>query len=201
MKNLITFIKTTVIGGLIVIVPLAIIVFVVSDTVDTLITATKPLTQDLPFGIYANAMIAVLIVASAIIGTCFIAGFLLNTFFGTTVKNWLERNLLERIPMYSTLRGLTRSLAGIDGADYPVVEVNLYGSDSRVLGVLVDRLPDERHVVYVPSSPVVTVGQLHILPGTHIKETELSMVETIGCLSQMGLEANKLYSEASVSNK
>lgn len=198
MKNLITFIKTTVIGGLIVIVPLAIIVFVVGDTVNTLITATKPLTQDLPFGIYANAMIAVLIVASAIIGTCFIAGFLLNTFFGAAVKNWLERNLLERIPMYSTLRGLTKSLAGIDGTDYPVVEVNLYGSDSRVLGVLVDRLPDERHVVYVPSSPVVTVGQLHILPRTHIKETELSMVETIGCLSQMGLEANKLYSEASV---
>lgn len=198
MKNLITFIKTTVIGGLIVIVPLAIIVFVVGDTVNTLITATKPLTQDLPFGIYANAMIAVLIVASAIIGTCFIAGFLLNTFFGATVKNWLERNLLERIPMYSTLRGLTKSLAGIDGADYPVVEVNLYGSDSRVLGVLVDRLPDERLVVYVPSSPVVTVGQLHILPRTHIKETELSMVETIGCLSQMGLEANKLYSDASV---
>ena len=198
MKKLITFIKTTVIGGLIVIVPLAIIVFVVGDTVDTLITATKPLTQDLPFGIYANAMIAVLIVASAIIGTCFIAGFLLNTFFGAAVKNWLERNLLERIPMYSTLRGLTKSLAGIDGTDHPVVEVNLYGSDSRVLGVLVDRLPDERHVVYVPSSPVVTVGQLHILPRTHIKETELSMVETIGCLSQMGLEANKLYSEASV---
>lgn len=198
MKNLITFIKTTVIGGLIVIVPLAIIVFVVGDTVNTLITATKPLTQDLPFGIYANAMIAVLIVASAIIGTCFIAGFLLNTFFGAAVKNWLERNLLERIPMYSTLRGLTKSLAGIDGTDYPVVEVNLYGSDSRVLGVLVDKLPDERHVVYVPSSPVVTVGQLHILPRTHIKETELSMVETIGCLSQMGLEANKLYSEASV---
>lgn len=198
MKNLITFIKTTVIGGLVVIIPLAIIVFVVGDTVGTLITATKPLTQDLPFGIFVNAMIAVLIVASVIIGTCFIAGFLLNTFFGKTVKNWLEKNMLERIPMYSTLRGLTRSLAGIDGTDYPVVEVNLYGSDSRVLGVLVDRLPDERHVVYIPSSPVVTVGQLHILPRTHIKETELSMVETIGCLSQMGLEAHKLYSKASM---
>jgi len=198
MKNLIIFIKTTIIGGLVVIVPLAIIVFVVGDTVDSLITATKPLTQDLPFGIFANTIIAVLIVASAITGICFIAGFLLNTFWGTTVKNWLEKNLLERIPMYSTLRGLTQQFAGIEGADYPVVEADLYGSDSRVLGVLVDTLPDERHVVYVPLSPVVTVGQLHILPKTRIKRTALSMAETIGCLSQVGLEANKLYSEASV---
>jgi uncharacterized membrane protein len=198
MKNLIIFIKTTIIGGLVVIVPLAIIVFVVGDTVNSLITATKPLTQDLPFGIFANAIIAVLIVASAITGICFIAGFLLNTFWGTTVKNWLEKNLLERIPMYSTLRGLTQQFAGIEGADYPVVEADLYGSDSRVLGVLVDTLPDERHVVYIPSSPVVTVGQLHILPKTRIKRTTLSMAETIGCLSQVGLEANKLYGEASV---
>lgn len=198
MKNLITFIKTSVIGGLVVIVPLAIIVFVVGDTVDTLITATKPLTEDLPFGTFANAMIAVLIVASAITGICFIAGFLLDTLWGATVKNWLESNLLERIPMYSTLRGLTKQFAGIEGADYPVVEADLYGSDSRVIGVLVDTLPDERHVVYVPSSPVVTVGQLHILPKTRIKKTALSMAETISCLSQAGLEANKLYSDVSV---
>jgi len=198
MKNLIPFIKTTIIGGLVVIVPLAVITFVVGDTINTLITATKPFTHDLPFGTFINTLIAVLIVVSAIIAVCFIAGFLLNTFWGLTVKNWLEKNLLERIPMYSTLRGLTQQFAGIEGADYPVVEVDLYSSDSRVLGVLVDTLPDERHVVYIPSSPIITVGQIYILPEMRIKKTDLSMTETIGCLSQMGLEANKLYKEASV---
>lgn len=197
MNNLVTFFKTTIIGGLIVIVPLAILTFVVGDAVNSLITLTKPLTEDLPFGVFANAVIALLFVTAIIIAICFAAGFLLSTLWGMAIKNWLEKNIFERIPMYTTLRGLTEKFAGIEGADFPVVEADLYNTDGRVLGVRVDTLPDERHVVYVPSSPIVTVGQLHILPKTRVTETDLSMTETIGCLSQMGIEARKLYDESS----
>ncbi len=193
MNNLYGFIKTTIIGGLVVIVPLALIAFVVGDAVTSLITIMKPLTQDFPFDAFTNAVIALLLVAGVIIAVCFTAGFLLSTLWGKAVKNWLEKTLFERIPMYTTLRGLTQKFAGIEGSDFPVVEVDLYNSDNRVLGVLVDTLPDHRRVVYVPSSPIVTVGQLFILPGTRVAETDLSMSETIGCLSQMGVEANKLY--------
>jgi len=196
MNNLVTFFKTTIIGGLIVIVPLAILTFVVSDAVNSLISITKPLTEDLPFGVSTNALIALMFVTAIIIAVCFAAGFLLSTLWGMTIKHWLEKNIFERIPMYSTLRGLTQKFAGIEGADFPVVEVDLYNSDSRVLGVLVDTLPDKRQVVYVPSSPIVTVGQLHVLPKVRVTETDLSMTETIGCLSQMGIDARKLYHES-----
>jgi len=197
VKNFIQFVKTTVIGGLVVIVPLAILVFIVGDAVNTLIEATRPLTADLPFAPLVNALIAVLVVAAIIIAICFAAGYLLSTFWGRTAKDWLEEKVFARIPMYTTLRGLTQRFAGIEDADYPVVEVDLYGSDSRVLGVRVDELPDGRHMVYVPSSPMVTIGQVHILPASRVTETDLSMTETIGCLSQMGLEARKLYSHDS----
>ena len=193
MSNLFSFFKTTIIGGLVVIVPLAIIAFVVGDAVTSLITIMKPLTQDYPFGAFANAVIALVFVAGIIIAVCFIAGVLLSTLWGRAAKSWLEKTLFERIPMYTTLRGLTQQFAGIEGADFPVVEIDLYNTDNRVLGVLIDTLPDARRVVYVPSSPVVTVGQLHILPQARVTETELSMSETIGCLSQMGVDANKLY--------
>jgi uncharacterized membrane protein len=193
VKTFIQFVKTTVIGGLVVIVPLAILVFFVGDAINTLVDITKPLTEGLPFAPLVNALIAVLVVVAIIVAICFVAGFLLSTFWGRTAKNWLEKTVFERIPMYSTLRGLTQRFAGIENAAYPVVEVDLYNSDSRVLGVLVDELPDGRKMVYVPSSPVVTIGQTHILPASCVMETELSMAETIGCLSQMGLEACKLY--------
>ena len=199
MENLITFVKTTVIGGLVIILPLAVIVFVAGDTVNSLIIATKPLTQDLPFGPFVNALIALLLVIAGIVGTCFAAGFLLSTLWGRAIKTWLEKNLFERIPMYTTLRGLTQKFAGIESADFPVVEADLYNSDNRVLGVMVDTLPDERHVVYVPSSPMVTVGQVYIVPSARITKTDLSMSETIGCLSQMGIEAEKLYKASSTS--
>ena len=193
MKNLANFVKTTVIGGLVVIVPLAIIVYVAGDASQTLIEVTKPLTTGFPFHPLVNALLAALIAVLIIVAICFVAGFLLSTFWGRTAKNWIEKTVLERIPMYSTLRGLTQRFAGIEDAGYPVVEADLFGSEGRVLGVLVDELPDGRQVVYVPSSPMVTIGQLHILAASRVTETDLSMAETIGCLSQMGLESRKLF--------
>lgn len=193
MNNFIQFVKTTVIGGLVVIVPLAILVFFVGDAVNSLIEVTRPLTAGLPFGPLVNALIAVLVVAVIIVAICFVAGFLLSTFWGRTAKEWLEKKVFERIPMYTTLRGLTQRFAGIENADYPIVEADLYDSDSRVLGVLVDELPDGRYMVYVPSSPMVTIGQVHILPASRVTKMDLSMAETIGCLSQLGLEAGKMY--------
>ena len=62
-----------------------------------------------------------------------------------------------------------------------------------MIDVPVDTLPDGRGLVHVPSSPIVTVGQLHIRPRAHIKETDLSMPDTIGCISHMGFEMRKLY--------
>jgi hypothetical protein len=100
VKRFIQFVKTTVIGGLVVIVPLAILVFFVSDAVDTLVEATRPFTMNLPFAPLVNTLIAVL---------------------------------------------------------------------------------------------VVTIGQVRILPASRVTKMELSMAVTIGCLSQMGLEAGKMY--------
>lgn len=68
---------------------------------------------------------------------------------------------------------------------------------TTVIGKRVAECPDGRHRVYVPSSPMVTIGQVHILPASRVTEKALSMTETIGCLSQMGLEAGKLYSHDS----
>gem|GEM_PF-2331237 len=50
--------------------------------------------------------------------------------------------------------------------------------------------------VYVTSSPVMSVGKLHRLPGSCITVVDISKVATFGTVSQMGLEARKLYEYA-----
>ncbi len=48
-------------------------------------------------------------------------------------------------------------------------------------------------MVYVPSSPLITIGQIYIALIEHTKEIDASIQDTINCLSKVGLEANKLY--------
>jgi uncharacterized membrane protein len=193
MKKLIEFIKITSIGGLVVIVPIAIVTIVIGDTFKKLIEVTKPLTEHMPFGPLTNSIIAVLIVAFLIIAIFFLAGLLLNTFWGKIVKGWFETKIFERIPMYSTFKGLTQSFVGIESSDFPVVEVDLYGSESRVLGIVVEQIPNGRLMVFIPLSPLVTVGQLNIVPDNCVKKLDGSLPDMIKCISQMGLEAGKLF--------
>jgi len=193
MKKLIEFIKITSIGGLVVIVPIAIVTIVIGDTFKKLIEVTKPLTEHMSFGPLTNSIIAVLIVAFLIIAIFFLAGLLLNTFWGKIVKSWFETKIFERIPMYSTFKGLTQSFVGIESSDFPVVEVDLYGSESRVLGIVVEQIPNGRLMVFIPLSPLVTVGQLNIVPNNCVKKLDGSLPDMVKCISQMGLEAGKLF--------
>lgn len=194
MKPAIEFIKTTVIGGVVVVVPIVVIFIVLGDVYRTLIEVTTPLTRGMTLGPFTNAVIAAVVVILEIILFFFVAGLLLNTLWGKSASNWLERTIFERIPFYSTLKQLTQRITGIENSNFPVVEVDLFGTSNRVLGIVIDTLPDGRMIVYTPSSPVITVGQLVIVEKENARILDASITDTLNCLSQMGLEAEKIYS-------
>ncbi len=197
MKKFLQFTKTTVLGGLVVIVPVAILIYAGGEIFVSLIEITTPLTAWMPFHPAFNALIASAAAIAITVAICFFAGLLLNTLWGNAVRDWLEKKVFSRIPMYSALKGLTQRFAGIENSGYPVVEVDLYGSDCRVLGVVVENLADGRKAVYIPSSPVVTVGQMIVVPTSSLKEIDASLTEMFTSVSQMGIETIKLYKETS----
>ena len=193
MKSLIKFIKTTVFGGLVVVIPIAVITIVMADFFKTLVAVTAPLTAKMPFGVFVNTILAIVVVVLFILSIFFIAGLLFNTFWGRSAKNWLEDSFLERIPMYSTLKDLTKRVIGIENSNFPVVEIDVYGSGVSILGVVVEEIADGRLMVYTPLSPLVSVGQLYVVTKDRVKELDASIPDVINCLSKMGLEADKIF--------
>ena len=82
MQAMIKFIKTTVMGAIVVIIPMAVILLVLANVFNKLITATAPLTNNMTLGPLSNAIIAILFVLIVIVVVFFIAGLLLNSFWG-----------------------------------------------------------------------------------------------------------------------
>jgi uncharacterized membrane protein len=197
MKKFLQFIKTTIIGGLVVIVPLAILVYAIGEIFVALIEVTTPLTAWMPFGPVVNALLATFTAVAVLVAFFFAAGLVFNTLWGNAVRNWMDEKIFSRIPMYSALKGITQRFAGIEHAGFPVVEIDLYGSECRVLGVAVEQLPDDRQAVYIPSSPVATVGQMIIVPSGSVKEIDAPLTDMFGAVSQMGIETSKLYKKIS----
>ncbi|MCH9696293.1 MAG: DUF502 domain-containing protein [Gammaproteobacteria bacterium] len=192
MSRFLNFIKTTAIGGLLVIVPLAIILFVLGQVLYALYGLSEKIISEL--GIEVSYALTVLgIAVLALVGLCFFTGLLVRTRFGLAFKHWFNRTVGKRIPMYRALSNLTKRFAGVDGNDFAPVEIDLYGSDARAIGFLIESLPDKRCAVFVPSAPVATVGNVYVVAEDKVTRLNASVTDTLTALTQWGVDTRPLY--------
>lgn len=196
MKAILEFFKSVVAGGFFVVLPLLLIFFVFGELIDLLVQFTEPVAKTLPFDMISNTALATLIGIAEAILICFLAGFLVRTRWGGGLLSWLERKALNKIPVYGMIKNLTHRFAGHAGTQFIPAEVDLYGSESRILGLIVEELPDDRLVVFIPAVPVTTVGQLHLLPRDQVKVLDTSLAKFANSISQWGIDTNKLYTNS-----
>jgi len=192
LSGFINFLKTTALGGLLVIVPIAIVLFVLGQLMLALLSLANEALAWLGIGMNDALLMSVLALL-ALVGLCFVTGLAVRTRAGDALKRWFGRNVARRIPMYGAISSLTRRFAGIDGEQFSPVEVDIYGSGARAMGFLVESLPDGRCTVFVPTAPVATVGNLFVVTTDKVQRIDASVADTISVITQWGVDAAGLY--------
>lgn len=194
MKKAIRFIKETILIGVAVLVPIAIVGIVLSGTLKKMVMATTPITDNISIGgTLLKTAIAIVIVILVLVVVFFVSGLLLKSYLGNRFKNWLEEKVLSHIPFFETIRNITKQITGVEKNNYTVVEVSLNENNSSMLGVKTETLSDGRHVVYCPFSPLINVGQMHIVSEANVKQVDLSLKEFTDVITKIGFESNKIY--------
>lgn len=197
MKKVLEFIRTTAIGGLLVIIPVTIVAFVLVQLYVRIVGFVGSLVDALPIDLRSDAILIALLTILTLVAVCFLTGLLVQTQLGDAIRSWAKRNIADRIPMYNALTSLTRRVAGIDEGQFAPVEVDLFGSETRTLGFLIEALPDDRCAVFVPSAPLVTAGQLYVVPSSRVQTIEASMSDAMTVVTQWGVDARTLYGNRS----
>ena len=192
MSRIINFIKTTAVGGLLVIVPIAIILFVLAQLFFALYSLAGDITTTLGIQI-DDAVIMVGISLLVLVGLCFLTGLLVQTRLGEYLKDWFYRHIGRRIPMFGALTNITKQFAGVESGQFVPIEIDLYGSGARAMGFLVEELPGDRCAVYVPIAPVATVGNVFIVARDKVTPIEASITDTISVITQWGVDSAGLY--------
>ena len=193
----VSFIKTTVIGGLVVVIPLSLIIIIFGDLFVNLVAIAQPVAKYLPFNELLNTIIVAVLAIVSILIICFTTGLIVRTSWGVSGKNWFERTVLNRIPMYTMLKNLTHRFVGEESTQFAPAEIDLFESGCTVLGVIVENLPDERIAVFVPITPAATVGQIYLVPKERVKQLNVSLGEIINSVSEWGIGTRKLYEKQS----
>jgi len=167
MKGLAELTKTTLIGGLLVVLPIYVSILLLVKTLAGIFALLSPVTAAVPAGAQFRQVIAILIV----LVVCLVAGIVVRTGPGLRAKKSFERSVLRKIPGYSLVQGLTERVSGDEreGAFQPaLVEIE----DALSPGFIIEELEDGRYTVLVPSVPTPAAGALFILPRERVHPLE-----------------------------
>lgn len=192
MKGMASFLTSTALSGLLILLPLAVLFVAVTEIIDLLEGMAIVAEIQLPLPPLVNALILVAVIALAVLAACVLTGVMMMTGPGKRLGNFVEKAVVERVPLLGLIRNLTMSVTGLGSALKPV-EADIHGSGATMLGFLVETLADGRHVVFVPSSPAVTLGHTYLVSPERVRLLDTSITPVVNAISQWGVGAGELF--------
>ena len=187
MRRLVEFLRTTVLGGVLVVLPIVVTVLLMAKMVVAVNALLRPIASGLPAGLVLNDVAAIAIV----VAICFVAGVVVRTGPGRRTKEALDRYFFERIPGYTLVRGLAGRITGQEaGSTFATALVEI--EEALVPAFIVEELPDGRYTVFVPSVPTPAAGSLYILPRARVHWVDAPVTEAVAVITRWGAGTGKL---------
>jgi len=190
------FLKTTIIGGLVFLVPVVVIVLVVGQAVDVMLLVAEPMAELIPIDYVGGIALANVLAGGGLLLLCFLAGLISRA---TAVRRWVEKAesaLLMRIPGYTFIKGVTSSLADARNAHLKPVLVSLPGG-ARV-ALQVEPVGTNQVVVYFPGSPNPMSGFVQIVPAAAVEPIDEPMMAVFDHAEQLGRGTGVMLSEVTL---
>jgi uncharacterized membrane protein len=197
MRTIAEFIKTTLIGGLLIVLPVYIAVLLILKAAQGLVTAVKPITALIPTSVEYDEILAILVLAAI----CFIAGLIVRTRSGIRAKNVIERRVLQRLPGYTLLRGLTGRVMG--QADDPAFAPALVDMEDGALvpALIVEKLYNGHYAVLVPSVPTPMAGAVYIFPPERVHPVDVPFTAALKVFTKWGAGTGEFVQAMEASKK
>ena len=169
MKKLKSYIGLALIGGLLIILPLAMFILAGRWLIRTLGQLLSPISDPIAATFQLSPLLSDFLVIITFLIACLLVGLLVRTALGRWVHNTFDHWMAKLAPGYKTIRAMTHQLiGGGDGGPLKgeVVLAKIFGVDvaTTMTGIVTSKHKDGRVTVYVPTAPVPTSGLTYHLP-------------------------------------
>ena len=192
MRNSSTqFFKSTVIGGLFFIIPIALIVIVLAKCLAVARPIAVLLAEKLPFEKIGGVAISFLLEIGLVILVCFFGGLFYKTRPAKHFVAWLESNILSNIPSYSFMKSMGESVLGMDESKTQEV-VLAWIEESWQLAFVTDRLANGMIAVYVPGAPSPWSGSLYFMTVEKIRKVDITVKYALAIIKRIGVGTDEI---------
>ena len=179
------FLKTTVLGGAVFLVPLTIVAYLGVKAFAAVKGLLEPLLRQFPDLRVAGVAVGTLITLAALLALCFVFGLLARTVAARGLKRWVEDGLLSRIPGYTMLRSIAHGALGHAAHD-DLQSALVHTGDGWQIGFVSESLPDGRKVVFVPEAPEALSGSVLVVAADRINPLPVPVPDALQVLKRYG---------------
>lgn len=185
MSNKTSAIKTTILGGVVFLVPIIVFFVIVEKAFHICHKMIEPIIDHLPDYVVAGVAFHTIVAILVIIIFCFLAGLFGQTAKGKKLISKLENAVLGKLPGYSFMKEMGESTLGLNKDSQLQVVIARY-DDYEQIGFLMDELENEKVMIYLPGSPSPWSGSTCIFDKDRVTLIDISQKDVLHVLAKMG---------------
>jgi uncharacterized membrane protein len=193
MNRIKQFFISAVVGGLLVILPVALLLFTMNWVFEMIRGMISPLTDALLTQASLPAYVADLVVIVALVLLCFLVGMIVRTRLGKWIYSVLDSKLLMKAPGYSIIKETVAQFIGNKKSPFSSAAlVQIFGNETMVSAFVTDEHEDGSFTVFVPTGPNPTSGNIYHLPGRFVHPIDTPVDELMRSIISCGAGSSVL---------
>ena len=190
------FIKSTLIGGLLVLQPLAIFAYIAVWLFELVRSAIAPLTRLVMARSALQGAVADVVAVGLLVWFCFFVGVLVRTRLGTWLHGLVESRLLRKAPGYSMIKETVAQFLGSRRTPFSSVAlVRIFGNDTLASAFVTDTHEDGGYTVFVPTGPNPTSGNIYHLRPENVFPVDISVEDAMRTIISCGAGSSMLITK------
>ena len=185
MSRIQKFIYTTVVGGLLFLVPVVLLGLVLRQAMQFAGKVARPIAAMFPANQIAGVALATVISAALVLLVAFGAGLFSRTPTGRRVTRWVEESFLGNLPQYRVVTSMAAGLTKVEESD-SLKPVLVEADGGWQLAYLLEALHDGWVAVFVPQSPTPMSGNVLYVTQERVRPLEMGMAEAMKLVKNLG---------------
>jgi uncharacterized membrane protein len=186
LKAIKEFIKTTVVGGIVFLVPAVLLILVLRHAMTIAGKFAGPIAGLFAEHRIAGVAVATIVAALVLLLISFLAGLFARTRVGRDLARWLEDSLLGNLPQYRMVKSMAEGLAQIEDAqNLRPAMVSIEGGWQ--LGYLLEEVGTGWVAVFLPQAPTPMSGNIMYMPADRVRALDMPIAEAMLLVKRLGV--------------
>ena len=184
--SLTELLKATMAGGLLFLLPVALIAIVLKQAMQLVEKIVRPISNYLPVEAVVGVWGETLLAAVVLILVSLVAGLVARTNVGRRIMRWFENSLLGGLPQYQMVKSMAEGLAHVEsaeGVDPALVSIE----GGWQIGYLLEPLDNGWVTVFLPQAPTPMSGNVMYLPADRVRPLGITIGQAMALVKHIGV--------------